>query len=217
MPGRKLTIHGKISTMRPVKYSTLLIFLGCSFVAGAQQVDSTATDSLKRATKAEIPSKTKEGNRQIIKRISLGGSTGFWINLRNTHVEIAPMIAYHFPKIVTIGAGYRYIYNRDRILGKNLNSYGPNLFARAQLTKRLYLWTEWESLRTEYAIQALNQEVEIRQTTANSYFAGIGYLRSVRKNGRGKISIQVLYNFLYDREDRSPYYSPVIYRVGYFF
>jgi hypothetical protein len=207
----------KIPPSMPAKLLILIALLASTFAVQAQQTDQTSTDSLKSSTPEALPSKTKEGNSSIVKRISVGGSTGFWISLYNTHVEIAPMIAYHFPKIVTIGAGYRYIYNRDRILGKNLNSYGPNLFARVQLTKRVYLWSEWESLRTEYAIQALNQEVEIKQTTANSYFAGIGYIRSLRKNGRGKISVQVLYNFLYDRENRTPYYSPVIYRVGYFF
>jgi hypothetical protein len=31
------------------------------------------------------------------------------------------------------------------------------------------------------------------------------------------ISVHVLYNFLYDQEDHSPYYSPVIYQVDIFF
>lgn len=185
--------------------------------ARGQQTNPSTTDSVKTANVATASSQTKKDDRPIVKRISLGGSTAFWINLHSTHVELSPMIAYHFPKILTTGVGYRYIYTRDRFYGKNLNTIGPNIFARAQLTKRFYLWSEWEKLRTEYAVEALNQEVVIDETTVHSFFTGLGYIRSVRKNGRGKVSVQVLYNFLYDREDHSPYYSPVIYRVGYFF
>jgi hypothetical protein len=193
----------------------LLFALACN--AQAQQNEPAPADSVKTDNNVEQPSQMKKDDRPVVKRISVGGSTAFWINLKRTHVEISPMIAYHFPKVVTIGAGYRYIYTRDRFYGKNLNTIGPNIFARAQLTKRFYLWTEWERLRTEYALEALNQEVVIQETTVHSFFSGLGYIRSVRKNGRGKISVQLLYNFLYDREDQSPYYNSVIYRVGYFF
>jgi len=161
--------------------------------------------------------KTRKDPRPFMSRISLGGSTGFWINTRETHVEVSPMLAYYFPKILTTGFGYRYIYTRDRFYGKNLNTFGPNLFARAQLTKRIYLWTEWEYLKTEYAYELASTEITTRTDHVDSYFAGAGYIRQIGRKGRGGISIQVLYNFLYNREDNSPYYSPVIYRVGYFF
>jgi hypothetical protein len=159
----------------------------------------------------------RKDTRPLKERISLGGSTGFWINLKQTHLEVSPLLAYHFPKILTTGAGYRYIYTRDRVFGKNLNTYGPNLFARASLTKRIYLWSEWENLRTEYALELANEEVTTKKDNVDSFFAGAGYIRQLGKRGRGGISFQLLYNFLYDREDHSPYYSPVIYRVGYFF
>ncbi|HEY3404436.1 MAG TPA: hypothetical protein VGK59_13700 [Ohtaekwangia sp.] len=184
----------------------------------AQQSDTTRIDSTRtNATSGSPERKARKDTRPFIQRLSLGGSTGFWINTRQTHVEISPMLAYRFPKALTTGIGYRYIYTRDRVYGKNLNTIGPHVFARLQILKRLYLWTEWEHLQTEYAVELLNQEVTTEKTSVNSAFAGLGYIRSLRKNGRGKISVQVLYNFLYDREDESPYYSPVIYRVGYFF
>lgn len=174
----------------------------------AQEIDSTKTIADQKARK---------DTRPFMKRISLGGSTGFWMNTKQTHVEISPLLAYHFPKILTTGLGYRYIYTRDRIYGKNLNSYGPNLFVRAQLTRRIYLWSEWENLRTEYAVELVNQEVTTKKENIDSFFAGAGYVRQFGRKGRGGISVQILYNFLYNREDNSPYYSPVIYRVGYFF
>jgi hypothetical protein len=172
-------------------------------------------DTLKKESSSE--QKAKKDTRPFMTRISLGGSTGFWINTKQTHVEVSPMLAYYFPKILTTGFGYRYIYTRDRFYGKNLNTYGPNLFARAQLTRRIYLWTEWENLRTEYAYELVNSDVTIGKENVDSFFAGAGYIRQLGRKGRGGISVQLLYNFLYDREDNSPYYSPVIYRVGYFF
>lgn len=182
------------------------IFLMRGLVAYAQE----STDSLSEKT-------TRRDTRPVLQRIRLGGSTGFWINTRQTHVEVAPMIAYDFPKILTTGMGYRYIYTRDRFYGKNLNTYGPNVFARAQLSRRIYLWTEWEYLKTEYAYELASSEITTRSDHVDSYFAGAGYIRQLGKKGRGGISIQVLYNFLYERESHSPYYSPVIYRIGYFF
>jgi hypothetical protein len=137
--------------------------------------------------------------------------------VRKTHVEVAPLIAYHFPKILTTGVGYRYIFTRDRFYGKNLNSYGPNIFARAQLTKRIYLWSEWEHLYSEYAYALGNNDIATKQQSVDSFFAGLGYIRQIGKRKHSGISVQLLYNFLYDRDNNSPYYAPVTYRVGYFF
>jgi hypothetical protein len=182
-----------------------LVFLSAAAIA--QEIDSAKT----------ADKKARKDTRPFIKRISLGGSTGFWMNTKQTHVEVSPLLAYHFPKILTTGLGYRYIYTRDRFYGKNLNSYGPDLFVRAQLTRRIYLWSEWENLRTEYAVELANQEVTTKKENIDSFFSGAGYIRQLGRKGRGGISVQLLYNFLYNREDNSPYYSPVIYRVGYFF
>lgn len=192
------------------KLQNTIIIIAFFLISGVVAYGQQPTDSLTEKT-------TRRDARPLLQRIRLGGSTGFWINTRQTHVEVAPMIAYDFPRILTTGLGYRYIYTRDRFYGKNLNTYGPNIFARAQLTRRIYLWTEWEYLKTEYAYELASSEITTRTDYIDSYFAGAGYIRQLGKKGRGGLSIQVLYNFEYDREDHSPYYSPVIYRVGYFF
>lgn len=90
------------------------------------------------------------------------------------------------------------------------------MFARAQLTKRIYLWTEWEYLKNEYAVQVTGNEIATQTDYVDSFFAGAGYIRRIGRKGRGGLSFQVLYNFFYSKEDNAPYYSPVIYRVGYF-
>lgn len=183
------------------------------FVSGivfGQQTDSIATDTTHTT-------KVRRDTRPFIKRLSLGGSTGFWINSKETFLEVSPLLAYHFPKTLITGVGYRYIYHRNRIYGKNLNTNGPNIFARANLTKRIYFWSEWEYLNSEYVLAIANQEASIQTDHVQSLFAGLGYIRSFGKKGRGGISFQLLYNFLYEREDNSPYIAPVTYRVGYFF
>ena len=189
----------------------ILFFLSISANAlYAQQVDSTAVEP-------EQPPKVRRDTRPLKERISLGGSTSFWFNSKKTFIEVSPLLAYHFPKILTTGVGYRYIYSRDRFYGKDLNTYGPNIFARASITKRIYAWAEYEYLNTEYVVELANQEVTTATDQVDSFFVGIGYIRSIGKKGKGGLSFQLLYNFFYNREDNSPYLSPVTYRVGYFF
>jgi hypothetical protein len=198
----------------------VLLAITLTFSTTYSQVkqDSVRQDSVATQPTTQTQStKTRRDTRPFMKRISLGGSTGFWINPKTTYIEVSPLLAYHFPKILTTGVGYRYIYSYDRVYRKSLDTYGPNLFARASVTKRIYLWTEWEYLASEYAYQLPSEEIETRKDHMDSFFAGIGYIRSFGKKGRGGISFQLLYNFLYDRQDYSPYYSPVTYRVGYFF
>jgi len=178
----------------------------------------TVTDSAAVVVQQPVPvPAVKKDVRPWRERVTFGGSTGFWIQPRQTHVEVAGMVAYHFQKVLSLGTGYRYIYTRNRIYGKNLNSYGPNLFARAQLSRRIYFWTEWENLKTEYVVTLQNDAIELQSDHVDSFYAGFGYIRQLGRHKHGGISIQVLYNFLYERADYSPYYSPVIYRIGYFF
>jgi hypothetical protein len=187
----------------------LLLLLTYSGVAQNQPTDSVAAPS------ASAPS--RRDTRPWSERIRFGGNTGVWFNTKQAHVNVSALLAYHFPKILTTGVGYRYIFTRNYLYGKNLNSYGPNIFARAGLTRRIYLWTEWEYLTTEYIVSAGGAALYTDKTGVQSFFGGMGYVRQIGKKGRGGISFQLLYNFLYDREVNSPYWSPVTYRVGYFF
>lgn len=197
----------------------LLIFSFTTLIIAAHSQDTKPdTTVIVQAVPAEAQqTPIKKDQRPLSERIRFGGNTGFWIQPSTTYLEISALLAYHFPKVLTMGPGYRYIYTRNRVYGKNMNSYGPNVFARAQVTRRIYLWSEWEWLKTEYTIQVVNNEIETRTDHIESAFVGAGYIRSFGKKGRGGLSIQSLYNLRYDREDYAPYYSPVIYRVGYFF
>jgi hypothetical protein len=163
---------------------------------------------------APVEEKTK---RPLKERIAFGFGTSFWINSSETTLELAPVVAYRFPKRLIAGVGYKYIYRHNRDFDVNLNAYGPNVFARVDLVKSIYFWTEYETLRSEYITDISGDEFNTDKTTTDAWFVGLGWMRSVRKNGRGGLSIQVLYNVLYNSEDFSPYYGPVTYRVGFYF
>jgi hypothetical protein len=168
-------------------------------------------------TETSMPAESSRDTRPLKEKIALGFGSSFWITPSQTYLELAPVLAYRFPKMLITGVGYRYIYRHQRLVGRDLNAYGPDIFARASLLKRVYFWTEYEILTNEYLAQVAGQELTRNKTYTDSWFAGLGYVRTIGRKGRGGVSMQVLYNFLYKRDDINPYYSPVTYRVGYYF
>ncbi len=199
-------------------FKNLLLFctvLCCASAFGQSDTAKTTTP-VQTTAPAATPPKTKKDTRPLKDRLDFGLGTGFWITPSQTYVEVAPLLAYRFPKVLVTGVGYRYIYRHDRYTNNDLNSYGPNIFARANLTKRIYLWTEYEYLNTQhYNGSYVNNEVSRTTSHADSWFVGLGFIRQVGR--RGGISMQLLYNILYERNQYSPYYSAFTYRVGYFF
>jgi hypothetical protein len=178
-----------------------------------KQETVVAADTVKKAA----PVEEKGDKRPLKERIAFGFGTSFWINSNETTIELAPVLAYRFPKRLIAGVGYKYIYRHDRNFDQNLNAYGPNVFARVDLIKSIYFWTEYETLHSEYITELTGNDFEKDKASTDAWFVGLGFNRSVGKKGRGGISIQVLYNVLYYNEDFSPYYGPVTYRVGYYF
>jgi hypothetical protein len=200
---------------------TILVLIATQLVY-CQQNDSikVVKDTVIKAqpkTEATAPAKDRRDTRPLKERIALGFGSSFWINPSQTYIELAPVLAYRFPKRLITGLGYRYIYRHDRVNDKDLNAYGPNVFARVGLLKRVYFWTEYEVLTTEYLNEDIGQDLNKEKMYTDSWFAGLGYVRTMGKKGRGGISVQILYNMLYYQDDNNPYYSPFTYRVGYYF
>jgi len=199
-------------------------FLFCSYFAFSQVTDSTAApvDSIPKATAADTTTAPppKQG-RSFNEKFALGFGAGFWVNSRETYFEVSPSLAYRFPKRLITGIGYRYIYRHDKDRNNDLHSYGPNIFARVNLTKRIYFWTEYEYLNTQYFVDKginYNNDYTRETTDTDSWFVGLGFQQSLGRKDRGGISMQFLYNILYDDDDLyNPYYSAYTYRIGYFF
>ncbi len=210
-----------------MRLNTFILFL---FFIANQNLSGQTPDTLKSGkdsvpdsvsvSQPVSPEKTpspRRDQRPLKERIAFGFGSSFWINVNTTYVEVAPVVAYRFPKRLITGVGYRYIYRHDRIYGVDLNSWGPDFFARLQLLSRVYMWTEYEILTTQHLVQVAGNELAKQKSSSDALFAGLGYTRTLGKRGRGGLSIQVLYNFFFERDDLSPYYSPVTYRVGYYF
>jgi len=202
--------------MKKSLLSVFSLFIVASL--NGQKADSlkAVQDTLtKPVVQAEKPA--KRDNRPLKEKIAVGFGSSFWITPHETYLELAPVVAYRFPKRVLTGVGYRYIYRHERTIGNDLNAWGPNLFARVDLLKRVYFWTEYEYLNNQYFVNVAGDEYTRESTHTDSWFAGLGYIRTLGRKGRGGISVQLLYNMLYNRDQYSPYYSPVTYRVGYYF
>ncbi len=209
----------------------LTIFLGIAFGLNAQQPVSKDTsavretpkqdDTLKKMAVGEpSPSqKQAEGKRQRrdqrpwSQRIDFAFNTSFWANTTQVFAEINPLISYRFPKILSIGAGPTYVFNYDRNSDKTLNGWGGKVFARAQLLKFFYLWTEYQGIDNQYLVKNDPPDTGVHKEWAyvDSWFMGAGI--SIRAGRKAGFSISVLYDVLHDSS--SPYYSPVIYRVGF--
>ena len=203
-----------------MRFKFLVVVFVIAYLSVQAQTDSTKakTDSTVIAPATPPPAnETRRDNRPFKERIAFGFGSSFWFNANTSYIELCPVIAYRFPKRLITGVGYRYIYRRDRFYGVDLNSYGPDFFARLQLLRMVYLWSEYEILNNQYIAQVVGNDINKETTTTEALFAGLGFIKSLGKRGRGGLSVQVLYNFLYERDDINPYYSPVTYRVGYYF
>jgi len=196
----------------------VILVLSGHFVL-SQVPDSTVAPTAPTTVQDTTPPPPQENKRSFSEKFALGLGFGFWFNTRTSYFEIAPSVAYLFPKRLTTGIGYRYIYQHDKQLNNDLHSHGPNVFAKLDLLKRVYFWTEYEYLNNQYFVNVPGVDEEYSRETegTESWFVGLGYQRSLGRKGKGGISVQVLYNILYDQDDHSPYYSSWIYRIGYFF
>ena len=183
-------------------------------------VTEEALDDSKKSSaqqKAERAPKQRKDTRPITQRISFGLGGSFWANTRETYIEVYPSVAYRFPKMFITGIGYRYSWRNQFNSDPNLRTYGPTIFGRANFFKGLYGWSEYEILKSEYLVEIPGQPTDKNSTTVDSWFVGLGYVKSVGRRGRGGLSVQVLYNVLYHNDSQSPYYSPWVYRIGYYF
>jgi hypothetical protein len=152
------------------------------------------------------PKKVRRDTRPLKDRIDFDVNTSFWATSSQATGEFMVLVSYRFPKILSVGAGPTYIYNYNRTAGASLNGWGGKVFARAQLIKFLYLWTEYQGISNQY-ISDYNP-VTRSKSYSDSWFFGAGL------NFFG-INLSVMYDLLHD--SRSPYAGATIYRIGYSF
>lgn len=197
-----------------------ILFSLNAFSQNQNYTDSLKTDSINKAnaktTTAQLatPKRSKD-TRPLSQRLLFDLNSSFWINPSSTFFEFSPVVSYMFPKVISIGAGPTYIYNRDRVSNINLNGFGGKIFSRAQLTSWFYAYTEYQGINNQYitGIDANNKVTKGTQYV-DSWFLSLGInLRVTRRRG---INMQALYDVLYDK-NTSPYYGAWTYRVGFGF
>ena len=187
----------------------------------AQAQNNTATsksDSLYKANQlqTQTTSQNHADTRPISQRIGFDITTSFWINPSSTFFEFSPVVVYNFPRIISIGTGPAYIYNRDRKQEVNLSGWGGKVFSRAQLTRWFYAYTEYQGINNQYisGINSSTNEVTKSKEYVDSWFLSLGV--NIRITKRHGINMQALYDVLYNKET-SPYYGAWTYRVGFGF
>ena len=153
----------------------------------------------------------RKDNRPLKDRIDFDLNTSFWINPTQVFGELSILVSYRFPKILSIGTGPTYIINYQRGANQNLNGLGGKIFARAQLLKFFYVWTEYQGINNQYISDwttlAINSEY------VDSWFVGAGF--NLKLGRRFGINMAVLYDILHGSS--SPYYGATTYRFGFSF
>src|SRR6187549_18774 len=93
----------------------VILVLSGHFVL-SQVPDSTAAPTAPTTVQDTTPPPPQENKRSFSEKFALGLGFGFWFNTRTSYFEISPSVAYLFPKRLTTGIGYRYIYQHDKQL-----------------------------------------------------------------------------------------------------
>jgi hypothetical protein len=189
-----------------------------SIANGQNNTATSKSDSLYRANQLQTQTTAQKhaDTRPISQRIGFDITTSFWINPSSTFFEFSPVVVYNFPRIISIGTGPAYIYNRDRIHQINLSGWGGKVFSRAQLTKWFYAYTEYQGINNQYisSINSSTNEVTKSKEYVDSWFLSLGV--NIRITKRHGINMQALYDLLYNKET-SPYYGAWTYRIGFGF
>src|SRR5688572_9315072 len=147
--------------------SLIVILILSAHIAFCQVPDSTAVPPTTAPVAAQdtTPPPLEKPERSFSEKFGFGLGFGFWFTSRTTYFEISPSFAYRFPKRLTTGIGYRYIYQHDKEFNNDLHSHGPNVFARVDLLKRVYFWTEYEYLNNQYFIEVKGLSDEVSRET----------------------------------------------------
>lgn len=144
-------------------------------------------------------------------RIYFGGNLGLQFGTV-TNIEIAPIVGYRFTDDFSAGIGITYIYFKrefDNYEDFETNIYGYRFFARHNIQEQFYAQAEYENLSLEFF--NINDGSSKREWVPGAFVGG-GYFQPLGRNAGFNIS--ALYNLLYD-EDKSPYNSPWVFRIGF--
>lgn len=218
---------------------SLLITVGVLMITitGFCQTDSLATDSTQTSqpvpeatppvqeTQVEQsqPAPTQSSNNTDKKKckfdpkkLTFGGNVGATFG-DYAQIYVAPRIGYYLTNTTIFGTQFIYRYTSQKVGFSNerltSHSYGTGLWARQMFLKRFYLHGEWEAVSSPFYSQK-GTEVTEEKEWVNTVMFGGGYYKSLSRKAGVGVSVLYIVNY---RDDRTPYPSPWVIRVGAYF
>jgi long-subunit fatty acid transport protein len=152
----------------------------------------------------------EEGSSGFFDRVYLGGNFGAQFGTV-TFVDLSPLAGYMITPKLSAGVGVTYQYINYKYYNSSYSNYGWRTFVRRNVGRQLFVHGEFENLNLQF--YDVNNDL-VRQWVPG-LFVGGGLFQPIGRGGGG-FMISALYNLLYD-QNRSPYYSPIVLRVGFTF
>ncbi len=135
-----------------------------------------------------------------------------------TYIDVSPLVGYMINQNFSAGVGVTYRYLKYKDINYETNIYGGRIFVRHNLPFMpipLFVYSECEDLNLDLAVYNNPLQPDyytISRQWVPSLFVGGGLFQPIGK--KAGFTIMALYNIIYD-DQRSPYNSPVVLRVGF--
>ena len=150
-------------------------------------------------------------------KVFFGGGMNMWFSNSYSFIELSPIVGYKVTDRFSTGVGVTYEYVKQSYydpygweFSNSDNIWGGRVFAKYQVKGPLFLYGEYEDLR----LQVYNRVADtFDRAWVPGMFLGGGLMQPLGR--KGGVGIMLLYNVLYD-DLRSPYNSPLVYRVAFF-
>lgn len=147
----------------------------------------------------------KSSNGSFADKVYFGGGGGFSGGSQYLNISVSPLIGYKITE--QFSAGLQITYQYVKFIDATANNYGGGPFLRYNFTQKLFGYSQYEYLN----YQALGYGNDRERFDFNSLFVGIGYSEPI--GNKAAFNITALYNLLH-QDGRSPYQSPLVFRVG---
>ncbi len=135
-------------------------------------------------------------------RIYFGGGGGFSGGTNYLNLSVSPLIGYKITD--RFSAGLQITYQYVKFFDASINNYGGGPFLRLNVTEKLFAYTQYEYMN-------FGTNVSEERFDFSSLFVGLGYSEPI--SDKVAFNITALYNLLYRDGSKSPYQSPLVFRV----
>lgn len=189
--------------MKNIKTLLIILFLGCSLVAFAQEEENEKRD--------KRPERTHP-----LEGIVFGGNVGLGY-ANGWRINASPSVGYRITDNFIGGVGFNYTYSEFRNpfsqYDEKYTVTGGRAFLQHLIAFNIYAMAEYEYLTGTFTVTDRISNVQVQQgeTSAPGLLFGGGYNANFGFGFGG--SIEILYNILHTSD--TPYSSPLVYRFGF--